>query len=244
MISTSFQQGIGGIGFHSNSLSLAIATDDESNNNNHNNNNNNNNNDNKSGGAGGMKRLASCREELERSWQLSNSSSSSNSISNDNTNTNNNMMMMQDSSSSSNNNNNNNNNNNTLRHCISNDNDMGMTSASDDEDNTDYGTRVVKRRRTIHATNFTNGLSNDMTMMEDHHCGMVPGTTRAIRISPATRPRQTEVPIKAGWYDGEVDGNGARHGQGITRNDDGTEYEGPYDKDIMEGSDGRYVWFI
>ena len=222
MISTSFQQGIGGTGFHSNSLPLAIATDDESNNN------NNNNNNNKSGGAGGMKRLASCREELERSWQLSNS------ISNDNTNNNN--MMIQDSISSSNNNN-----NNTLRHCISNDNDMGMTSASDDEDNTDYGTRVVKRRRTIHATNFTNGLSNDMTMMEDHHCGMVPGTTRAIRISPATRPRQTEVPIKAGWYEGEMDRNGARHGQGITRNDDGTEYEGPYDKDIMEGSDGRYV---
>jgi len=219
------QQGIGGTGFvcSNHSLPQAIVTDNDSNNNNI-----------ISGGAGGMKRLASCREELERSWQLNSNSSNGISISNDNTN---NMMMMDTSNNNNSNNNKNNNFNNPLRHCISNDND-GMTSASDDEDHTDYGTRVVKRRRTIHATNFTNGLSNDITMMEDH-CGMVPGTTRAIRISPATRPRQTEVPIKAGWYEGEVNGHGARHGRGITRNDDGTEYEGPYCNDIMEGSNGR-----
>lgn len=148
---------------------------------------------------GGTKRLASCREELERSWEGVAA---------------------------------------PLRHCISNDNDniMGMMT-SDDED--DYGNLMhgrAKRRRTISPNNGDNNY-----MMEEDDCHPQPLINKSLRISPSNRPRLTSVPIKAGWYEGEVDEFGNRHGMGITRNDDGTEYEGPYYKDVMEGSNGRYV---
>ena len=150
---------------------------------------------------GGTKRLASCREELERSWEGVAA---------------------------------------PLRHCISNDNNdiMGMMT-SDDED--DYGNLMhgrAKRRRTISPNN---GDNNNNYMMEEDDCHPQPLINKSMRISPSNRPRLTSVPIKAGWYEGEVDEFGNRHGMGITRNDDGTEYEGPYYRDVMEGSNGRYV---
>ena len=147
-----------------------------------------------------MKRLASCREELERSWE---------GVTNV-----------------------------PLRHCISNDNDiMGMTSDDEDDGNLHMHGRA-KRRRTISPNNNGDNSSNYM-MEEDDDCRTQP-LTKSLRISPSNRPRLTSVPIKAGWYEGEVDEFGNRHGMGITKNDDGTEYEGTYYKDIMEGN-GRYV---
>lgn len=130
----------------------------------------------------GMKRLASCREELEQSWQGGS----------------------QD------------------HHCVSND------GAS--EDDVAWGSGRIKRRRTLQPDN-----SNE-DMMD---CSFVKGN----RISPDNRPTHTHntgSQVKAGWYDGEIDILGARHGKGITKHDDGTEYEGPYAKDAMEGPNGRF----
>mmetsp|Transcript_5846 Transcript_5846/g.13336 ORF Transcript_5846/g.13336 Transcript_5846/m.13336 type:complete len:308 (+) Transcript_5846:424-1347(+) len=130
----------------------------------------------------GTKRLASCREELEQSWQGG----------------------TQDF------------------HCVSN---YGAS-----EDDVVYGSGRIKRRRTLQPSD-----SNE-DMMD---CSFVKGN----RISPSNRPthvHNTESQVKAGWYEGEVDTLGARHGKGITKHDDGTEYEGPYVKDIMEGPQGRY----
>lgn len=56
-----------------------------------------------------------------------------------------------------------------------------------------------------------------------------------IQQQASTRPQ-----VKAGWYTGEVDVRGNRHGKGTTKHDDGTEYEGVYFEDIMEGPCGRY----
>ena len=79
---------------------------------------------------------------------------------------------------------------------------------------------------------------------------------KGIRISASNRPpKQNDStnhlkpsqsqsnglthPVKTGWYEGEVDVLGNRHGKGITKHDDGTEYEGLYVNDVMEGW-GRY----
>mmetsp|Transcript_29775 Transcript_29775/g.61444 ORF Transcript_29775/g.61444 Transcript_29775/m.61444 type:complete len:318 (+) Transcript_29775:566-1519(+) len=45
--------------------------------------------------------------------------------------------------------------------------------------------------------------------------------------------------VKAGWYYGSVDSQGLRHGRGKTEHDDGTEFEGLYVYDTMEGM-GRF----
>lgn len=136
----------------------------------------------------GTKRcLASCREELERSWQG--------------------VTQPQQ----------------YLR-CVTN------------EDSLESNSRV-KRRRTLQS-NYSN---HDDMMMEGSFVG-------GKRISPFNRPQvQVQQPqalmrsqVKAGWYEGEVDALGNRHGKGITKHDDGTEFEGPYVNDVMEGSDGRY----
>lgn len=131
----------------------------------------------------GTKRLASCREELEQSWQGP-----------------------QDF------------------HCVSNSNE-----SSDDE--AVWGSGRIKRRRTLQPNNC-----GDDAMMD---CSFVKGS----RISPDNRPTHAlnhKDQVKAGWYEGELDTLGARHGQGTTKHDDGTEYEGPYVKDAMEGPNGRY----
>ena len=73
-------------------------------------------------------------------------------------------------------------------------------------------------------------------------CSSVSGT----RISPSNRPHHlqqqslTRTQVKAGWYGGGLNALGNRHGKGATKHDDGTEYEGPYVNDLMEGPDGRY----
>lgn len=149
------------------------------------------------------KRLASTREDLEKSWQLV--PQDDNTVHN----------FVRGPS---------------LRHCISNDNDLGMTSEEDES----YNESRVKRRRTIPATQ-----SNYDNIMMDEGVSLL-ATNKPIRISPSSRPRQTDVPIKAGWYEGDIDTDGARHGRGVTKNDDGTEYDGPYVRDVMEGSNGRY----
>ncbi|KAL3817788.1 hypothetical protein ACHAXA_005821 [Cyclostephanos tholiformis] len=59
---------------------------------------------------------------------------------------------------------------------------------------------------------------------------------RKVRIARCDPNRN----IKPGWYDGPVDVYGNRHGYGITRHDDGTEYEGQYVNDVMSGFHGRY----
>jgi len=154
------------------------------------------------------KRLASTREDLERSWQL---------VPQDDSTMQENKTFARGPS---------------LRHCISND---GMTSEEDES----YNESRVKRRRTISAaTQFTNDNDN-MNIMMDEGVSLL-ATNQPIRISPSTRPKQTDVPIKAGWYEGDIDSNGARHGRGVTKNDDGTEYEGNYVNDVMEGTNGRY----
>eukprot|EP00579_Thalassiosira_antarctica_P001276 CAMPEP_0201867498 /NCGR_PEP_ID=MMETSP0902-20130614/1699_1 /ASSEMBLY_ACC=CAM_ASM_000551 /TAXON_ID=420261 /ORGANISM="Thalassiosira antarctica, Strain CCMP982" /LENGTH=320 /DNA_ID=CAMNT_0048392653 /DNA_START=375 /DNA_END=1337 /DNA_ORIENTATION=+ len=143
----------------------------------------------------GTKRgLASCREELERSWQG--------------------VTQPQQ-----------------FLRCVTND----VVGSSYMEDSLESNSRV-KRRKTLQSN-----YSNDDIMMESSFVG-------GKRISPFNRPQvQVQQPqalmrsqVKAGWYEGEVDAPGNRHGKGITKHDDGTEYEGIYVNDVMEGSNGRY----
>ncbi|KAL7530759.1 hypothetical protein ACHAWF_003500 [Thalassiosira exigua] len=135
----------------------------------------------------GTKRLASCREELERSWQGANFP------------------------------------------CVSD----GDSFSLGDEGR-------AKRRRTLAPS--SSSASTDDEAMDG---SFVKGT----RISPTNRPPRAPRPasdesrpkeVKAGWYEGEVDALGNRHGRGVTKHDDGTEYEGPYVRDVMEGPGGRY----
>lgn len=144
----------------------------------------------------GTKRLASCREELERSWQGGATSPSRQYL-----------------------------------HSISND---GSGSGLE-EDSLENSSRA-KRRRTAEPN-----YNNDDSMME---CSFVGST----RISPHNRPqdmnqqpRATPRPqVKAGWYEGGVDAHGNRHGKGKTKHDDGSEFDGTYVHDVMEGPNGRY----
>lgn len=143
----------------------------------------------------GTKRLASCREELERSWQQGTGPT------------------------------------NQELHYISN--------ASSSEDFVGDCSSRVKRRRTLQyqsSNNYSND-DNDDTMMTDG--SFVRGTRISPFNRPPTNPSTTHSQVKAGWYEGEV-AQGNRHGRGITKHDDGTEYEGPYVNDIMEGPSGRY----
>eukprot|EP00581_Thalassiosira_minuscula_P006792 CAMPEP_0183707766 /NCGR_PEP_ID=MMETSP0737-20130205/4241_1 /TAXON_ID=385413 /ORGANISM="Thalassiosira miniscula, Strain CCMP1093" /LENGTH=316 /DNA_ID=CAMNT_0025935495 /DNA_START=642 /DNA_END=1592 /DNA_ORIENTATION=- len=142
----------------------------------------------------GLKRLASCREELEQSWQGVTPQ---------------------------------------YLHCVSTDGSQSDTSAEG------FFQRRTKRRRTTQELNPAN--NNGDMMME---CSFVGGH----RISPDNRPPvlqpepqdSTRPQVKAGWYEGGVDARGNRHGRGITKHDDGTEYEGPYVEDVMEGPAGCY----
>lgn len=69
------------------------------------------------------------------------------------------------------------------------------------------------------------------------------------RITATNRPSTVDdsinvsVPssreVRAGWYYGPVDSQGLRHGRGKTEHDDGTEFEGLYVYDTMEGM-GRF----
>lgn len=134
----------------------------------------------------GTKRLASCREELERSWCGARPD---------------------------------------LR-CVSHD-------GSGSEDCCEADGRA-KRRRTLQWND-----ANDETMTDRSF-------VRGTRISSSNRPPRASArpQVKAGWYEGEVDAGGNRHGRGITKHDDGTEYEGPYSDDLMCGEGGRYKFIV
>lgn len=140
----------------------------------------------------GTKRLASCREELERSWGTSTTSRD-------------------------------------FLHSVS----------SESED--DYGAARVKRRRTAAAPS---SLSVSPSSINSMDCSM--SFVRGNRISPTNHPQypvngsRILSQVKAGWHEGEIDVNGNRHGKGLTKHDDGTEYSGPYVNDIMEGPNGCY----
>ena len=154
----------------------------------------------------GTKRLASCREELEQSWQTS-------AVTTHHPND---------------------------LHCVSNEDDSDWLNNS----------HRAKRRRTLFQSNDT---VDDAPMMTE--CSLVRGDTatmecsfaRGMRISPSSRPHSNHhhtqplnSQVKSGWYEGEVDPHGNRHGKGITRHDNGTEYEGSYVNDAMEGTNGRF----
>mmetsp|Transcript_39433 Transcript_39433/g.94845 ORF Transcript_39433/g.94845 Transcript_39433/m.94845 type:complete len:305 (-) Transcript_39433:413-1327(-) len=128
----------------------------------------------------GRKRLASCRDELERSWQGGSSTSRD-------------------------------------FYCIS--------SSESSDDNTGGGS-IAKRRKTIKSN-----YSNDDDMID---CSFARGVRICQSNRPPSRP-ETGSLVKAGWYEGEVNALGLRHGKGVTKHDDGTEYEGCYVNDIMCG---------
>lgn len=146
----------------------------------------------------GTKRLASCREELERSWQGGTAP--------------------------------------TLRQCVSSDGGYNMMEDAPSLGYDDNGR--AKRRRTLHPI----GSNENDAMMTDQ------SFARGIRISPTNRPDRAPSAVesravKAGWYEGQVDAQGNRHGRGVTKHDDGTDYEGPYVRDVMEGDGGSYKFF-
>lgn len=126
----------------------------------------------------GLKRLASCREELERSWGTDHDS---------------------------------------LR-CVSHD---GAASPE--------GRRQAKRRKSGPA-----GGARVAGQRILPRSGAPPPSP-----SPAAQARP---PVKAGWYAGEVDVRGRRHGRGTTTHDDGTAYAGAYFEDLMDGPGGRYTF--
>lgn len=144
------------------------------------------------------KRLASTREELERSWHSSGTFSTSARA--------------------------------QVLHSIS---------CSESLDEIEGG-RSFKRQRTnesVDASMFVSGVTIN--------------PVSGLRIAPDNRPpksggvdmrspQDNNAPsIKAGWYQGQVDYMGNRHGKGHTKHDDGTEYEGDYVNDLMEGW-GKY----
>jgi hypothetical protein len=193
---------------------------------------------------GGTKRpLASCREDLERSWQaLGGSSPTSNSAS-----------MNQEH---------------YLRLVSSHTGSSGIVEESDD-DMMVHGRS--KRRRTGLASSSiidddcmddtvdgTGAAASSVSSPEEGFC-------KDVRISPDNRPpfamvvapttsannnsnvssssaiNMNRPPIKAGWYTGTLSVNGHRHGHGTTKHDDGTSYTGPYVNDHMDGY-GTYTF--
>eukprot|EP00804_Cyclotella_cryptica_P004068 CCRYP_015444-RA/>CCRYP_015444-RA protein AED:0.57 eAED:0.43 QI:0/0/0/0.5/1/1/2/0/381 len=144
----------------------------------------------------GLKRLASSREELERSWHSSA----------------------------------------VLLHSIS-----GSRDSLDDE--APPAERTFKRQRTLDSTvNAMTGVSTTPTPAPEYS-----SLVDRMRIRPDNRPpphptkddTSHRPPPKAGWYHGHLDAMGNRHGIGHTLHDDGTEYDGTYVHDVMEGW-GRY----
>ena len=112
---------------------------------------------------------------------------------------------------------------------------MGLSTSHESFDSmqSDYSTddqgngQSFKRRKT---------MESDASFMQPEVVS--DSMVKAMRISPSNRP-QKQFEVKAGWYDGDVDTAGNRHGKGVTKHDDGTQYEGPYREDVMDGF-GRY----
>jgi hypothetical protein len=124
-----------------------------------------------------------------------------------------------------------------------------------DDPGDDYGVANKRRRMSSpheigggedEVMNAAEGCDDDEDYDDESRDGPSPptatGTTttvarhfvRIARCDPSRRD------VKSGWYEGPLDAYGNRHGYGITRHDDGTEYEGQYVNDVMSGCHGRY----
>ena len=205
---------------------------------------------------GGTKRpLASCREDLERSWSTVSAVSAASSS----------MQQQQQ-----------------RPHLVSRDSDgfgYGFVEESDhdDEDNMMMMSQGRNKRRRTGLASVSNSNTDDCMDAEaaDGSIAAVATTTspdvismnistnttstgtHPVRISPDNRPPfallidssttnnnsnnnsggdiNSRPPIKAGWYTGSLSVNGHRHGEGTTKHDDGTGYTGPYVNDLMDG---------
>ena len=188
---------------------------------------------------GGTKRpLASCREDLERSWSTVSAVSATSSS----------MQQQQQ-----------------RPHLVSRDSDgfgYGFVEESDhdDEDNDMMMSQGRNKRRRTGLASVSNSIIDDCMDAEAADDGIVTmniSTTTTstgnhpVRISPDNRPPfamlidssttinggdiNSRPPIKAGWYTGSLSVNGHRHGEGTTKHDDGTGYTGPYVNDLMDG---------
>ena len=196
----------------------------------------------------GSKRLASCREELEQSWRgvyYSGGSSGADNIAMPMS-KNNLRCISYDGPLFVNNDNNEDESSMTMTNA--------MTMSGDDNDDDDNNCNRVKRRKTLtdhdvqEVDDDTMTMTTTSTAIDMECCTFV----RSHRISSTycRPPRRvvivddvdttTTTQVKAGWYEGSIDAFGNRHGRGITRHDDGTEYEGPYVRDVMEGVGGKY----
>jgi hypothetical protein len=206
---------------------------------------------------GGTKRpLASCREDLERSWSAISTVSAASST----------MQQQQQ-----------------RPHLVSRDSDgigYGFVEESDhdDEDNMMMMSQGRNKRRRTGLASVSNSIIDDCMDAEAADGSVATATTTSpddismnistnttstgthpVRISPDNRPPfamlidssttnnnsnnnnnsggdiSSRPPIKAGWYTGSLSVNGHRHGEGTTKHDDGTGYTGPYVNDLMDG---------
>ena len=94
------------------------------------------------------------------------------------------------------------------------------------------GNGRAKRRRTVEPDD---GGGDAMAVDAGASAARFP-----VRIT-ADRPDGTRD--KPGWYEGHLDATGRRHGRGVTKFDDGTQYEGGYAADKMDGF-GRYTFLV
>ncbi|KAL9189125.1 hypothetical protein ACHAXT_011615 [Thalassiosira profunda] len=158
----------------------------------------------------GTKRLASCREELERSWAgagapqdvhhcVSMTNSNDSDFSEDERGDGNRSKRRR-----------------TLSPIVSNDDMMAVTD----------GSFVTEHR-----------ITPDNRPPRPHpQCTSAKAPVQAGWYPPQQQDAPAVVQVKAGWYEGEIDAFGCRHGKGITKHDDGTGYEGQYVNDAMEGT--------
>jgi len=127
--------------------------------------------------------------------------------------------------------------------------------------NATHGTKRPSCRAELELSwgtqNYVRCVSNDDNPPESNRrvkrrkCGMAESSfVEGKRISPCSGQIQHQQQaiarpqVKAGWYTGEVDALGQRHGKGTTKHYDGTEYEGAYFDDLMDGPCGRYKFLI
>mmetsp|Transcript_26000 Transcript_26000/g.37080 ORF Transcript_26000/g.37080 Transcript_26000/m.37080 type:complete len:381 (-) Transcript_26000:382-1524(-) len=196
---------------------------------------------------GGTKRpLASCREDLERSWQAlrgpSSSSTSSSSMNHEQYMRHNGTSGIVEESDDD-----------MVVHGRSKRRRTGLASSSitDDDDCMDVvaQTDVVVADATNTNVN-QEGFCKDVRISPDNRppFAMVVDSMATVNSSddasspPAATARNiNRPPIKAGWYTGILSVNGHRHGHGTTKHDDGTSYTGPYVNDQMEGY-GTYTF--
>jgi hypothetical protein len=128
---------------------------------------------------------------------------------------------------------------------LNNDDDDGFDCVDDDMlgsgggGGRDDSGNVNNKRRRISAPHEIGGEEDEIMNTVDNDDGPSPPplpVVRRVRIARCDPGRD----VKPGWYEGPVDVYGNRHGYGITKHDDGTEYEGQYVNDVMSGCHGRY----